>query len=69
MISGCGKSDILPTGNATSDISVLSEGDFDSFVIDTSFLPGEFYVSDCSMYEGPLIENGYPYILYNASTS
>ena len=65
MISGCGKSDILPTGNATSDISVLSEGDFDSFVIDTSFLPGEFYVSDCSMYS-----DCYEYILsvYNSGS-
>ena len=65
MISGCGKSDILPTGNATSDISVLSEGDFDSYVIDTSFLPGEFYVSDCSMYS-----DCYEYILsvYNSGS-
>lgn len=58
IFTGCGKHVDLPTGSAASDISVLSEGRFSPIPVDTSFMYGDYYISDFCFYS-----DGYEYLL------
>ncbi len=64
-VCGCGKAS-LSTGTETSDNSVLYEGKFDSVIIDTSMIRGDFIVSGSAC-----IPDGYEYLLssYDRSVS
>ncbi len=46
ILYGCGKASALPTGSDSSDAIALTEGRFNSVIIETSFLPQSFNVSD-----------------------
>jgi len=65
-LSGCGKTSNLPVGNNSFGSGILSEGGFDAITVDTSFISGDFSVSDSYVYS-----DGYEYILsvYDYRTS
>ncbi len=58
LLFGCGKISELPSGNDSFNSGILSDGCFDAIYVDTSFISGDFYVSDSYVYS-----DGYEYIL------
>ena len=58
LLTGCGKSIQLPSGNDTSDESFLENGRFREVIIDTSGIPEDFIES-----AGYFNDTGYSYLL------
>lgn len=58
LVSGCGMNVSLPTGSEAFDSGVLSEGRFSAVPVDTSFISGDYYISDSRV-----DSDGYEYLL------